>query len=253
MKIMMKKFLTALLGAVPVLMMSAFALTVDLFRGGLSVLDSVLLIGVGLALIGVLLLCIAFLKPVKAVPDEEWEEVLPETEVAAPVADAAEEVAAEEPSVEQAEEPEVETEAETSEEPEAEISEEAAAEEDAEEAEAEEVPAAADAEEAAEEEVAEKVYPTLTLTGINNGEFMILPLKESVSLGRRPANDLVFSDTTISGVHCGITVEEDDKVYLCDKDSTNGTFVNARRIAEKTELHKGDVLALGQLEFRVGL
>ena len=247
---MMKKVLPALLGAVPVLMMSAFALTVDLdlFRGGLSVLDSVLLIGVGLVLIGVLLLCIAFLKPVKAVPEEELEEVLPETDVATPVADAA----AEEPSVEQAEEPEVETEAETSEEPEAEISEEAAAEEDAEEAEEEEVPAAADAEEA-EEEVAEKVYPTLTLTGINNGEFMILPLKESVSLGRRPANDLVFSDTTISGVHCGITVEDDDKVYLCDKDSTNGTFVNARRIAEKTELHKGDVLALGQLEFRVGL
>ena len=237
---MMKKVLTALLGAVPVLMMSAFALTValDLFSGGLSVLDSLLLIGVGLVLIGVLLLCIAFLKPVKAVQEEEPEEVLPEMEV---VADAAEDAAAEELFVEQAEETEAETEVAAYEEPETETPEETEAVE-------EEMPAATEA----EEEVVEKVYPTLTLTGINNGEFMILPLKESVSLGRRPANDLVFSDTTISGVHCGITVEE-DKVYLCDKDSTNGTFVNAKRISEKTELHKGDVLALGQLEFRVGL
>ncbi|MEE1013724.1 MAG: FHA domain-containing protein [Clostridia bacterium] len=244
---MMKKVLTALLGAVPVLMMSAFALTVDLnlFSGGLSVLDSLLLIGIGLALIGVLLLCIAFLKPVKVVPEEE--------PVAEPAADIEEEAVEEEPSVEQAEESVDETNAEVSEEPETEAPEEAATAGEAEETEAveEEVPVTPEADEVAEE-VAEKVYPTLTLTGINNGEFMILPLKESVSLGRRPANDLVFSDTTISGVHCGITVEE-DKVYLCDKDSTNGTFVNAKRISEKTELHKGDVLALGQLEFRVGL
>ena len=237
---MRKKLLCALMGAMPMLMASAFAVTIDLdlLGGGLSVLDGLFLIGVGLVLLGILVLCIAFFKPVKQ--DEEEEEdvsqfldaIVPEEEVEEPFAEDETDFAEEETSESAEEIPEEDAEAEEELEEELQISE------------AEEEPE--------KEQEEEKVYPTLTFTGLNNGEFKILPLKELVTLGRRLENDLIFSDTTISGIHCEITVEE-DKIYLADRDSTNGTFLNGIRITEKTEIHKGDILALGQMELRIGI
>ena len=225
------------------LMATAFAVTIDLdlLGGGLSVLDGLFLIGVGLVLLGILLLCIAFFKPVKHDSEEE-DNVADFLEAIAPEAEDAE--AFTEDETEPVEE-------EITESPE-EFPEEEAEAEDPEE-ELEEEPQESETEEEIDKEPEEeKVYPTLTFTGLNNGEFKILPLKESVTLGRRLENDLIFSDTTISGVHCEITVEE-DKIYLEDRDSTNGTFLNGTRITEKTEIHKGDILALGQMELRIGI
>ncbi len=241
---MMKKVLCALMGAMPMLMASAFAVTIDLdlLGGGLSVLDGLFLIGVGLVLLGILVLCIAFFKPVKHEEEEEDG-----------AAEFLEAIAPQEEDAEAFTENETEpVEEEITESPEELPEEEAEAEEESEE-ELEEEPQESEAEEEIDREPEEeKVYPTLTFTGLNNGEFKILPLKESVTLGRRLENDLIFSDTTISGVHCEITVEE-DKIYLEDRDSTNGTFLNGTRITEKTEIHKGDILALGQMELRIGI
>ncbi len=242
-----KKLLGILLCLCTGISVPAYAFSVDLslFSGGLSVLDGLFLIGAGLTLIGVLFLCIALLKNDKEVPVAEVaaEFSLP----LEPVEEDEEEV----PPVEEPEEEVQETE---------EGQEEAAEQDETEEEEAadeienlpedEETPDAEPVEE--EEPEPEKEYPTLTLTGMNNTEFKILPLKESVTLGRRPGNDLIFADTTISGVHCEITVEE-DKIYLQDKGSTNGTYLNREKLTEKAEIHKGDILALGRLEFKISI
>jgi len=232
----------------------AYALSVDLslFRGGLSVLDSLFLIGAGLTLIGVLLLCIALFKKEKSVDEIPVEPIiLPEED--------AEEEELEEESVEETEiadeeEPVEEPLEETLEETPETMDEEAIEEAElAEEEEATEEEVVEEVQEVQEvEEIEEKTYPTLTLTGLNNTEFKILPLKESVTLGRRPGNDLIFTDTTISGVHCEITIE-DDILYLEDKGSTNGTYLNREKITEKTEIHKGDILAMGKLEFKISI
>ena len=73
-----------------------------------------------------------------------------------------------------------------------------------------------------------------------------------VTLGRRPENDLIFTDTTVSGLHCEITVEE-DTVYLTDKNSTNGTYLNGEKITEKTQIQKGDIMVLGQVELKISI
>lgn len=257
---MRKKLWLAFIGAGTLMTMPVFALSIDLnlFAGGLSVLDSLLLIGLGLVLLGVLFLCIAFLKPDKEIvdePEEFFHQLMQEEVLEEPVEEEIEEELPEEEVPEILEEAEQESE---------EVSvEEILAEEEPEEIPVEEIPAEEEPEEVpVEEEIIEEEpeeepeeernYPTLTLTGINHEDFKVLPLKEKVTLGRRPDNDLVFADTTVSGSHCAITVEE-DAVFLCDLGSTNGTYINTKRISEKVEIHKGDIIALGQLEFRISI
>jgi hypothetical protein len=64
-------------------------------------------------------------------------------------------------------------------------------------------------------------------------------------LGRGPDNDFVVDDTTVSGAHCEITVEEG--VSVRDLGSTNGTFVDGQRITE-SPLALGQILKLGDAE-----
>ena len=83
-------------------------------------------------------------------------------------------------------------------------------------------------------------------------DFKILPLTGKTTIGRRRSNDLVLSDNTVSGQHCIILTEGED-IYIQDLDSTNGTFLNGKRIHEKTVLQRGDKLMLGKQEFTVNL
>lgn len=260
---MMKKWLSVGIAASSLLPATAYAMPIEmnLLGGGISVLDSLFLIGVGLTLIGIFLLCIAFLKPQKVkAPYEETED---DAFLNSLIEDAVSQTAAEEESEDSEAEPE-ENEAEAiQEEPVAEEPTEVPADVKLQEDETDEAPTEEETvveeentvivEEPEPEDTPEgKNFPTLTLTGLNNGEFKVFPLKECVTLGRRPDNDLIFSDTTVSGAHCEITVE-DGTVYLCDKNSTNGTYLNGIKLAEKTEIKKGDVMVLGQLELKISL
>ena len=54
-------------------------------------------------------------------------------------------------------------------------------------------------------------------------------LNESVTIGRDPANDLTFTSNTVSREHAGISFR-DDRWYLEDRGSYNGTFLNGTRL-----------------------
>lgn len=72
---------------------------------------------------------------------------------------------------------------------------------------------------------------------------------ECITIGRKSGNDIQIEDPSISGHHCQIITILNDS-FLEDLESTNGTFVNSRRIA-KYALKNGDVINLGthQLEY----
>lgn len=54
------------------------------------------------------------------------------------------------------------------------------------------------------------------------------------TIGRNAENDLIISDSSVSGEHAEIIVSEDFKMYtLKDLGSTNGTFINNRRVVSK--------------------
>ncbi len=258
----MKKLLLSLLSVTPILGISAFAapVTLNLFGGGLSILDSLLFIGIGLVILGVLLICIAFLKPVskKAKKEDEvvaphfldnpdWDaKILPEEEMELTEQEEYPEEDIDEPTEEEiakGSDPE-----EVLEETLEEVIQQEEAPEDASEVEdaAEEIPE----EPEILEPVEEKIYPKLILTNRETNDFMIIPLSGENTIGRKPENDLVINDTTVSGRHC-VILTEDEKVFIQDENSTNGTYVNGTRLFEKTELHPGDRVTLGKQEFHI--
>lgn len=70
-------------------------------------------------------------------------------------------------------------------------------------------------------------------------------LDETISIGRSPANTISIADPEISRKHAQI-IWQGDGYALEDLGSTNGSFVNKRRIMGSTPLHHGDVIELGE-------
>jgi pSer/pThr/pTyr-binding forkhead associated (FHA) protein len=68
--------------------------------------------------------------------------------------------------------------------------------------------------------------------------------KESISIGRKPDNDIVIDNPAISGHHCRLTLEGGG-YYVEDLESTNGTFVNEKRV-KKSGLHHNDVVGVAK-------
>lgn len=67
--------------------------------------------------------------------------------------------------------------------------------------------------------------------------------KECITIGRKPDNDIQIHDKAVSGYHCQIITVLNDS-FLEDLHSTNGTFVNSRKIS-KYALHNLDKINLG--------
>jgi pSer/pThr/pTyr-binding forkhead associated (FHA) protein len=68
---------------------------------------------------------------------------------------------------------------------------------------------------------------------------------QTLILGREAINDIALNDPEISRRHASITYR-DGRYVIEDLGSTNGTFVNGRRITAPTMLSNGDVLELAQ-------
>jgi EAL domain-containing protein (putative c-di-GMP-specific phosphodiesterase class I) len=69
-------------------------------------------------------------------------------------------------------------------------------------------------------------------------------------IGRRPGCSLQLNFKTISGNHAELTVEN-EQLWVADLNSTNGTYVNGRRISDKTPLREEDLLQFADIAFRV--
>jgi pSer/pThr/pTyr-binding forkhead associated (FHA) protein len=68
--------------------------------------------------------------------------------------------------------------------------------------------------------------------------------KDSLSVGRKPDNDIVIDNPAISGHHCKLSVQG-GTYFVEDLESTNGTFVNEKRV-KKSGLHHSDVVGLAK-------
>ncbi len=69
------------------------------------------------------------------------------------------------------------------------------------------------------------------------------------TVGRAPRADFVVSAALVSRLHCRLTAT-DDTVEVVDLKSTNGTFVNGKRVT-RARLAKGDRLRVGRLELTI--
>ena len=87
------------------------------------------------------------------------------------------------------------------------------------------------------------------MSGAEDGKTFGLS-KTPFMLGRHPDDDVCLPyDTRVSRHHAGITKE--GKAYFIEdvgpegKGSTNGTYVNEKRITSKTPISTGDMILLG--------
>jgi pSer/pThr/pTyr-binding forkhead associated (FHA) protein len=67
------------------------------------------------------------------------------------------------------------------------------------------------------------------------------------TLGRAVGADFIVDAALVSRVHCRFTALPDGGLELRDLESTNGTFVNGRRI-ESVRLAPGDRMQIGRIE-----
>ncbi|HNS97770.1 MAG TPA: FHA domain-containing protein [Polyangiaceae bacterium] len=72
--------------------------------------------------------------------------------------------------------------------------------------------------------------------------------KLGVHIGRERGHVLFPEDGYVSGLHCSLTVH-DEEVLLTDLGSSNGSFI---RLMSEREVQDGDILLMGQQLFRVG-
>jgi pSer/pThr/pTyr-binding forkhead associated (FHA) protein len=86
-----------------------------------------------------------------------------------------------------------------------------------------------------------------TLDRGDNGQiFRILP-GHPRTLGRATGADFIVEAALVSRVHCRLTALPTGELEVKDLESTNGTFVNGKRV-EQARLNSGDRLQVGRME-----
>ncbi len=90
----------------------------------------------------------------------------------------------------------------------------------------------------------------LSLRGEVKGQSF--PIREgmAVTIGRDTSNTIRLLDRKLSRIHCQIEVIG-GQCRVSDLNSTNGTLVNGRRVREETPADPGDIVEVGQSQFRV--
>ena len=96
--------------------------------------------------------------------------------------------------------------------------------------------------------VQEVVMPKITvmMDGVVHSEVTLT--KERTTIGRRPYNDVVIENLTVSGEH-GVLVMEGSQVSIEDLHSTNGTYIDGKAVKRQVLRH-GDVMDMGKYKVR---
>jgi predicted component of type VI protein secretion system len=80
---------------------------------------------------------------------------------------------------------------------------------------------------------------------LNNDVLDHIEIKQGdMKVGRKPGCDVVLDNLAVSGEHANIFTIGDDS-FIQDLNSTNGTFINNKRIT-KHHLHNGDQVVIGK-------
>lgn len=91
-------------------------------------------------------------------------------------------------------------------------------------------------------------YALVVERGPRTGMTYLLP-PGNTTVGRHPESDIFLNDVTVSRHHCRFKIA-DDSLSLEDSGSTNGTYVNEKRI-DNAELSPGDEVMVGRFHFVV--
>jgi hypothetical protein len=77
----------------------------------------------------------------------------------------------------------------------------------------------------------------------------VFAVNGSMTIGRSPQSDVQIDDSFASARHARV-IERDGRYYLEDTGSTNGTYLNGRRVGSIELLRPEDRFRIGDTEFR---
>ena len=106
--------------------------------------------------------------------------------------------------------------------------------------------------------VVEKTPPVDLVARVTIGDsaqeipLAMIPGGRRLSVGRVSDNELSLNHASVSKIHAALTMNEQGTLLVADTGSTNGTYINGRRIAygEARQIEAGDVVGFGEVEVR---
>src|SRR5262245_55758775 len=94
--------------------------------------------------------------------------------------------------------------------------------------------------------MAEETQSSAWLEQTNIGR---VEIRGTCSIGRAPSNQVVLPDDKVSRRHAVIHAQDVDEFWLVDLGSSNGTYLNGRRVSQPSRLWDQDRIEIGP--FRV--
>lgn len=91
-----------------------------------------------------------------------------------------------------------------------------------------------------------------TSNGTKEIQLTFKPGGRRLNVGRVADNDLQLNDSSVSKIHSALRMDLEGALLVADTGSTNGTFINGRRIAygEARKIEELDVVGFGDVEVR---
>ena len=81
------------------------------------------------------------------------------------------------------------------------------------------------------------------------GDTFVIDKPRSV-MGRQGDCEFVIDDPLLSRRHCAVSMDESGEYFLQDLNSTNATYLNSRKLTEKSRLSYGDRIVIGSTILR---
>jgi hypothetical protein len=99
-----------------------------------------------------------------------------------------------------------------------------------------------------------QVIARITLpNGTRETPLIFKPGGRRLNVGRASDNELTLNDGSVSKIHAALLMTAEGTLLVADTGSTNGTYINGRRIAygESRLIEDGDVIGFGDVEVRL--
>ena len=68
---------------------------------------------------------------------------------------------------------------------------------------------------------------------------------KQLKIGRAKHCDIVINDSTVSSEHLEVFKDDEGNVFITDLNSSNGTFVNGKRVVGSEKLNQNDIVKVG--------
>jgi len=80
-----------------------------------------------------------------------------------------------------------------------------------------------------------------------------IDIKKVIKIGRDNVNDVVIKDDPLISRMHAVIEQEEGMLFITDKDSTNGTYVNNNPLAKgsKVKLKNGDEILVGKTKLKL--